>query len=155
MTTGILRKSTSFSCVCFLGFLCIGCGGSDDPVTQPAPTVPPTSPPDVEAGIYGATVVEGADNLEFVVSLFSAHTETITVDYATADGTAIAGTDYSGTNGTVQFLPGEMRKFITVNVLDNTAAQTETSKNMKLVLSNPENVCLLYTSDAADDYFWV
>ncbi len=93
----------------------------------------------VQAGIYDSTVVEGADNLEFVISLSSASSETVSVNYATADGTAIAGTDYSHHNGTVQFAPGELRKFISVVVLNNPAASTVSSKNMQLVLSNPRN----------------
>ncbi len=77
---------------------------------------PPVKPPSVQAGIYDSTVVEGADDLEFVVSLSAASTETVSVDYATADGAAVAGTDYSATNGTIQFAPGEVRKFVTVVV---------------------------------------
>lgn len=105
-------------------------------------TVTPPVPLSVHAGIYDVTAVEGADDLEFVVSLSSASSETVTVDYATANGTALAGTDYSAKNGTVQFTPGELRKFVTVAVINNTAAPTTTSKSMLLVLSNPQNVLL-------------
>ena len=38
-----------------------------------------------------------------------------------ADATAVAGTDYSATSGTLQFAPGEVRKFIPVSVLNNPA----------------------------------
>ena len=100
------------------------------------------SPPAVQVGIYDSTVVEGADDLEFVISLSAASAETIIVDYATSNGTALAGTDYSAASGTVQFAPGEVRKFVTVSVLSNTVAQTDTSKNLQFVLSDPRNAQL-------------
>ena len=100
------------------------------------PAVPPSS---IQAGIYDSTVVEGADDLEFVVSLSAASSEIVSVDYATTNGTAEAGTDYIATGGSIRFAPGELRKFITVAVLNNASAATVTNKNMQLVLSNPQN----------------
>ena len=105
-------------------------------------TVLPVAPAPVQAGIYKSTVVEGADDLEFVISLAAPSTVTVSMDYATADGTALAGTDYSAANGIVQFAPGEVRKFIGVPVLDNPASATGTSRNMQLVLSNPQYAVL-------------
>jgi hypothetical protein len=105
-------------------------------------SVLPSSPPAVKSGIYSATVVEEADDLEFVISLATASTVTVNIDYATADGTAIAGTDYSATSGILQFAPGEVRKFVSVPVLNNPAVSTGTSKNMQLVLSNPQYAVL-------------
>lgn len=118
------------SAICLCGLFFTGCSSSDDPVVQVT---------SVQAGIYDSTVVEGADDLEFVVSLSAATSETISVEYATTNGTALAGTDYSAANGTVQFAPGEVRKFIAVAVLINASAATVSSKNMQLVLSNPRN----------------
>jgi len=101
-------------------------------------TITPTLIPlNVKVGIYDSTVVEAADDLEFVISLFSASSETVSLDYATRDGTAIAGRDYITTSGTLQFAPGEVRKFVSVRVLDNPASATTSSRNMQLVLSNP------------------
>ena len=50
------------------------------------------------------------------VSLSVAAMETVTVEYSTADGTAIAGSDYVATSGTLEFLPGEVTKSFNVNV---------------------------------------
>ena len=44
------------------------------------------------------------------VSLSAASEKTITVDYATADGTANATNDYVTTTGTLTFNPGEHQK---------------------------------------------
>ncbi len=122
--------------ICLCGLIITGCTSSEETVT------PAGTPSAIQAGVYDSTVVEGADHLEFVLSLSAAGSETISVDYATTNGTALAGTDYSAANGTVQFAPGEVRKFITVAVLGNTSNQIGTSKNLKLVLSDPQNAQL-------------
>lgn len=63
---------------------------------------------------------EGAANktttFTFTVTLSAAATGNVTVNYATANGTATAGTDYVSKSGTVTFLPGETSKQITISV---------------------------------------
>jgi hypothetical protein len=59
----------------------------------------------------------GTRAASFTVILSSASTETITVAYATADGTATAGSDYQATSGTLTFAPGETSKTVTVQVI--------------------------------------
>ena len=44
----------------------------------------------------------------------------MTVDYATSDGTAHAGTDYTATAGTLTFGAGETSQTITIPILNNT-----------------------------------
>ncbi len=127
------------SAICLCGLIIAGCTSSDDPVV-PALPVPPST---IQAGIYDSTVVEAADDLEFVISLSTASSEIVSVDYATSNGTAIAGTDYTATSGSIRFAPGELRKFITVAVLNNASAATVTNKNMQLVLNNPQNTELI------------
>ena len=53
----------------------------------------------------------------FPVTLKPASTRTVTVRYATSDGTAEAGSDYTAVNDTLTFAPGETKK--TVSVLDD------------------------------------
>src|SRR5260370_6416156 len=48
----------------------------------------------------------------FTVSLSAASTTPVTVHYATADGTAIAGSDYVAQAGSLTFAPGETHKTI-------------------------------------------
>jgi hypothetical protein len=52
--------------------------------------------------------------LLFTVSLATAYDQAVTVDYATADGTATAGLDYLPASGTLTFAPGETTKTIEV-----------------------------------------
>ena len=78
---------------------------------------------------------EEADaTLEFAVMLNRAASETVTVDFATADGSAQAGQDYTAANGTLTFAPGETRKTVSVALLDD--AHDEGEENLTLTLSN-------------------
>jgi hypothetical protein len=52
----------------------------------------------------------------FNVSVFPASAAPVTVSYATADGTATAGSDYQPAAGTLVFAPGETSKTISVQV---------------------------------------
>ena len=77
----------------------------------------------------------GTSNLTFTVTLGSALSQTATVDFATVDGTATAGTDYVGATGTVTFLAGEISKTVTVTV--NGDLSPEDNETLTLNLSNP------------------
>jgi uncharacterized delta-60 repeat protein len=66
---------------------------------------------------------------------------TTSVNFATADGTAVAGTDYFATNGTIVFTNGETVKTFSVPVVDTTMVQPD--KTVLLQLSNPTNGILI------------
>ena len=59
----------------------------------------------------------------------------MTVDYATENGTATAGTDYTATSGTLTFAPGETAKTVEVPVADDTVS--DDGETLTLALSNP------------------
>jgi uncharacterized delta-60 repeat protein len=65
----------------------------------------------------------GTTAFNFTVSLSAATTQTVTVNYATADGTANAPTDYQAASGTLTFAPGEISKTITVLVNGDTTIE--------------------------------
>ncbi len=71
---------------------------------------------------------------------------TVTVDYATADGTATAGNDYTTASGTLTFDPGETSKTFSVPILND--ALDEGDESLSLALSNPTNAALGTTSNA-------
>ena len=72
--------------------------------------------------------------MAFTVTLDKAADHAITVDYATADGTATAGKDYTATSGTLTFTAGETTKTVHVSILnDNIVDKDET---LRLTLSN-------------------
>ena len=73
--------------------------------------------------------------LAFAVTLDRAASDTVTVDYATSDGTATAGSDYTSTSGNLTFAPGETSKTISVPVDDD--SHDEGEETFTLTLSNP------------------
>jgi hypothetical protein len=66
---------------------------------------------------------------------------TVTVHYATANGTATAGTDYTATSGTLTFGPGQTVQIITVPILDRAGAAP--TRNFTVNLSSPVNATLV------------
>ena len=59
----------------------------------------------------------------------------MSVHYATSDGTATAGSDYTAANGNLTFADGETSKTFTITVLNDTAV--EGNETVLLTLSNP------------------
>ncbi|MEG3437101.1 Calx-beta domain-containing protein [Pannus brasiliensis CCIBt3594] len=79
-------------------------------------------------------------SFNFAVTLDRASAQTITVNFATANGTAIAGSDYNATSGTLTFTPGVTSRTITVRVIgDGTAESNET---FAVNLSNAVNATI-------------
>ena len=69
-----------------------------------------------------------------IVTLSVPSSTPVTVEYATADGTATAGSDYTATSGTFTFPPTQTRGAITVNVLGD--AVQEPDETLTVNLSN-------------------
>ncbi len=85
--------------------------------------------------VADARVNENAgEPLAFAVTLSRVAAAPVTVAYATADGTATAGADYTATSGTLTFDPGETAKTVPVPVLDD--AHDDTEETLTLTLSN-------------------
>lgn len=83
----------------------------------------------------------GTTNFPFTVSLSNASFQTITVDYATANGSATAGSDYTATSGTITFNSGETSKPLPVSV--NGDGTIEGNETFVINLTNPTNASLL------------
>ena len=90
----------------------------------------------VGIAVADARVEEGAGAvLAFAVTLSRAASGTLTVDYATSDGTATAGTDYTAASGTLTFTAGDRSKTVSVAVLDD--SHDEGEETLTLRLSDP------------------
>ena len=91
-----------------------------------------------QLAVADAEATEGEDpSLDFVVTLAPAAAWTVTVDYATHDGTARAGADYTHTGGTLTFAPGDTSKTVSVPVIDDTVEDTPETLTVKLSNANP------------------
>ena len=62
----------------------------------------------------------GTGNAVFTVTLSAPSSQTVTVSFATANGTASAGSDYAASSGMLTFNPGETLRSITVQVNGDT-----------------------------------
>jgi len=94
-----------------------------------------TIPGPVAISVADAEVDEGPNAvLAFAVTLDRARTSQVRVDYATEDGTATAGADYTAVWGTLTFAAGERSKTVNVQVLDD--AHDDDGETVKLKLSN-------------------
>jgi len=61
----------------------------------------------------------GTTQFIFTVTLSAAYDQAVTVNYATANGTATSGSDYQAKSGTVTFAPGVRTMTITIIVIAN------------------------------------
>ena len=85
--------------------------------------------------VADAEVAEGPSAaLAFAVTLGRAATGAVSVQYATADGSATAGSDYTATSGTLSFAAGETAKTVSVPVIDD--SHNEGDETLTLALSN-------------------
>ena len=120
------------------------CGAANAICTFEAPARPISST--VTATVAGPAALSVADasanensdtGLEFPVTLGRASSLTVTVAYATSDGTATAGQDYTATSGSLTFNPGDTAKTVTVPVLND--AIDDGGETLTLTLSNATN----------------
>ncbi|MDB6125895.1 MAG: hypothetical protein JWQ71_4888 [Pedosphaera sp.] len=81
------------------------------------------------------TVNENAGSAIVTVLRQGGSAESISVNYATSDIEAIAGTDYSTTSGTLNFGPGEFSKSFAVPINDDNIPNN--NRRLGLTLSNP------------------
>ncbi len=94
---------------------------------------------DPKFSINSPSVVEGDSstaNLVFTVTLSGTRSSSLplTVDYASSDGTATAGTDYNAVSGTLTFASGVSSRTVAVSVTGDTT--DESNETVVLTLSN-------------------
>ncbi|MGE3329174.1 MAG: Calx-beta domain-containing protein, partial [Acidimicrobiia bacterium] len=94
--------------------------------------------------INDVAVNEAAGSATFTVTLDAPSGLTVTVDYATASGSATSGADFTATSGSLTFAPGETSKTVTVAITnDGTYEGLET---FTVDLSNAANASFLDAS---------
>ncbi len=83
----------------------------------------------------------GSAQIVLAVQLSNASTFPVTVDFATANGTATANQDYLPSNGQLSFAPGETSKTVAVTVLGDLTVELD--ETFSVNLSNPVNATIL------------
>ena len=91
----------------------------------------------VAVSVADARAREGEDEtIDFAVSLSRAASGRVSVTWATADGTATAGSDYTRASGKLRFAPGETEKTISVPVLDDAHDEGAETFTLRLTASS-------------------
>ena len=103
-------------------------------LTREDPNGAAATPPGISVADARVQEAEGA-TLSFAVTLDAAQPSTVSVRYATSDGTAQAGADYVAASGALRFEAGQTRKTVRVPVLNDT--HDEGSETLTLTLSRP------------------
>src|SRR5262249_45478382 len=116
-------------------FYDVSCGASSAVVTVKEPHV----------SIGDASVTEGdsgTTQVTFIVSVTTPRPDAgLSVDFATADGTAVAPDDYTAKAGTISWAPGDgSDKMVTVDVAGDTL--NEFDETFTVGLSNPTRVVI-------------
>lgn len=90
---------------------------------------------------------EGSGNATLQVERSGGSTGAVSVDYATSDGSATAGSDYASTSGNLSWSDGDAAtKSFTVPLLDDTA--DEPNETLNLTLADPTGGAVLGRSSA-------
>jgi len=90
--------------------------------------------------VPNASAAQDAGSIVFTVRLSHRTSKRVTLRYATADGSATAGSDYSAVRGRLVFDPGQRVRRISVPLIKNsTPADDET---LYVVLSHPTNASI-------------
>jgi uncharacterized repeat protein (TIGR01451 family) len=95
----------------------------------------------------------------FKVRLIPASGRPVTVQFGTASGSAIDGVDFTGTNGTLTFLPGKTLLSVPVRVFGERSRETNETFFLDLnnatfaTISNSHGVCTIVNNDALPKLF--
>lgn len=83
---------------------------------------------------------EDAGTITATVNRAGGSEGSVTLNYSTSNGTALAGTHYTAASGSITFGPGETSKTISVPIVDNSTGGTD--KSFSLSLTGPAGVAV-------------
>ncbi len=96
--------------------------------------------PTVQFSAAAYSVGESDGTATITATLSGPSDQTVTVNYATSDGTAAAGADYTAASGTLTFNPGQTSQTFSVPILPD--SDSEADETVTLTLSGPTNATL-------------
>jgi Calx-beta domain/Beta-propeller repeat len=101
----------------------------------------------IQFTVSGYQVSENGGSATITVQRAGDTSGSATVQFATSNGTATAGADYTATSGTLTFVPGQITKTFTVAILPDAICDGDETVN--LTLSNPGGGSVLGTRRTA------
>jgi hypothetical protein len=116
--------------------------------------LPPTISIDDVSVMEGNT---GTRNVTFSVALSAPSGKAITVNYATGNGDALAGSDYVAKTGTVTFNAGQTTRTFTVAIVNDRVAETTETFVVNLTtatnasIADNQAICTITDNDAAPE----
>ena len=137
-----------FTLIATMSVASCGGGGSSGGTSTPAPPPPPPLPAGSVAFSDSSYTTAQSTGLLTVTVNRTDGSRDVTVGYATADGTAIAGTQYTARNGTLTWASGDSApKTISLPITNATPNSTATA--FTISLSSPTNGLTLGTLSTA------
>ncbi len=103
-----------------------------------------TNPVGVTLNVTATNVTEGGA-ITYTFTLSSAQTSAVTINVATAGGTATPGTDFTAVSTAITFQPGQTTQFLTVNTIDDTLP--EAAETVSLQINLPSGITLASTAN--------
>ena len=121
-------------------------------VTPPPAPVPAPFP---AVSIDDVTVNENVGTMTFTLTRSGSLTNPSTVKFATANGTAVAGSDYTAATGTVTFAAGETVKTISISVINDTLIDgketlvVNLTGGLNVTISDGQGIATIISDDGA------
>jgi PKD repeat protein/C1A family cysteine protease len=109
-------------------------------------TVDDVALPSVKFHASSYTVNETSGTITLTVDKTGTTGDIVTVNYATANGTALSGINYQAKSGTLTFQPSDTSKIVTINILNDGAVSAQ--KYFTVGLSSPVNADMSAPSSA-------
>jgi hypothetical protein len=111
--------------------------------------------PQVSLSVDDVSAPEGGQSATFTLSLSRESGKIVTVDYATADGSAAAPSDYASRSETIIFMPGETSKTVSVALVHDALVEPDEtftlalSRAVNATVSDGQGVATIVDDDAA------
>jgi len=122
--------------------------GDSAPSNEDSDTTSAPTPGTLELELTSVTVAEADGTVTLMVSRSGGASGAVQLDYATSNGTALSGSDYTAVSGTLSWTDGDSAsKSIVVPLIDDN--EIESDEIFSLILSNPGGGATLGVSDTA------
>ena len=104
-------------------------------VTYSGTGTPTPQPGSLQLSSAAYSVIENGGTATITVTRSGGSDGAVSVNYATSNGSAISGSDYTATSGTLHFAAGELSKTFTIPIMNDSVV--EGSESINVTLSSP------------------